>query len=536
MPPERDGSYARPVTSAPSRTAVLAAAAVLLACALAMLTGAGVPEVVFGAVTLSALLLVLDHGYRSWRSARREYARAREISAVVPAEIARAASIAERTRLADDIAAGLRVSLTAIEADAHAARSSSDPSARIAAVGQAARGVTGELRRQLGLPRDQPVLDRQHAPAAGPAIVPTSTDLAIAAGVTVLAVIEAIVYPIAEGLDRPWLSVVLTAVSASAILARRAAPGLGATVVGLAYLAGLAFTAPVSGGFWSIATVGGLLGTIASRGSVRLDWWCAGFLLLTAGLCTWLLDPVNVGVLLVMMAVTLACGAWARWVRSRGATFRMDAEAHLEQIDRATRSALAAERTAFAREIHDIVSHAVGLIAVQAAAAEVSWPTRPGAARAALAVIEETATRALSELDRLPINGRTGPRTAADLEQLIERIRATGTTVRVEGLGRVPPGLLELAYRVVQESLTNVLRHTSGASAGVTVVRAPHELELTVTDDGDGPGPTAGRGYGLVGLAERVGLAGGSLRLGTNSRGGFEVRAILPLAEREVPA
>jgi signal transduction histidine kinase len=190
-------------------------------------------------------------------------------------------------------------------------------------------------------------------------------------------VIEAIAYPLLDGTPRGWLSVVLTGLAAAAIVGRRTVPGPATLAIGLNYLVALAFGAPVNCGFWCLATVGGVLWTIAVRPTLtRRHATCAGFLLLAAGASAWLLDPDNAALLILNMIVALAGGGAVRFARAHIDTARERAHRHEDEIGAATAPALVAERTAFAREIHDIVSHAVGLIAVQAAAAEVSWPGR----------------------------------------------------------------------------------------------------------------------------------------------------------------
>ncbi|WP_395727911.1 sensor histidine kinase [Nakamurella sp.] len=325
----------------------------------------------------------------------------------------------------------------------------------------------------------------------------------------------------------------LTGLAAAAIVGRRTAPGPAALVVGLTYLAALAFGAPVSGGFWCLTTIGGLLWTIAVRPAAsRRDAACAGFLVLAVGASAWLLDPDNAALLMLVMSVALAGGGAVRFARSRTDTARERARWHEVEVGAATAAALAAERAAFAREIHDTVSHAVGLIAVQAAAAEVSWPGQPAAARQALGVIAATTTAALADLDRLPPRRAARPRQPADLVELIERIRAAGTPVRATGLGLIPPARLDVAYRVLQESLTNVLRHGDGAAAQVTVTTDDvDDLRIAIVDAGPAGGADdapARRGYGLIGLAERVGFAGGTLRAGPGPDGGYRVEVTLP--------
>lgn len=513
------------------RVAALAALAAAAAGALTVAAGAGVPELLFGSITLFVLLLVLDHGVRSWRLARLERRRTRTVLGVAPEVAARDAVVDERRRLAADIAAGLRESLNTIAGQAAVAVTAADPTPGIEDIHREARRATADLRRQLGLLRDPPPPAEPAAEPDPAPRTPNGPDLLIAAAVTALAVIEATAYPLLEGSTPGWLSVALTGLAAAAIVGRRTAPGPAALVVGLTYLVALAFAAPVSGGFWCLATIGGLLWTIAVRPtSTRRDAAGAGLLVLAVGASAWLLDPDNAALLMLIMIVAVGVGGAVRLARVRTDTARDRARRHEDEVGAATAAALAAERTAFAREIHDTVSHAVGLIAVQAAAAEVSWPGHPAATRQALGVIAATTTAALADLDRTSPRRPPRPPRPDDLSELINRIRAAGTPVRVAGLDLVPPARLDVAYRMLQESLTNVLRHGGGATAQVTIT-VDDGLRIVVDDDGpaDGPGdPPARRGYGLVGLAERVGFAGGTLRAGPGPDGGYRVEVTLP--------
>ncbi len=515
------------------RVTGLAALAAALSGALTVTGGAGLPEWVFGSVTTFALLLVLDYGARSWRLARRESNRTRTVLGVAPETAAREAVVDERRRLAADIAVGLRNSLDRVGERAAAALTAADPAPTVQEIHREAQRATADLRRHLGLLRDPPPAAPTTTSNTPPARVPNGPDLLIAAAVTALAVAEAIVYPLLDGVARGWLSIVLTGLAAAAIVGRRTAPGPSALAIGLTYLVALAFDAPVSGGFWCLVTVGGVLWTIAARGAATgPNAACAGFLLLAAGVSAWRLDPDNAALLLMIMIVALAGGGAVRFARARAETARQRARRHEDEIGAATAAALVAERTAFAREIHDIVSHAVGLIAVQAAAAEVSWPGNPAATRRALEVIAATATATRADLGRLPPPGPAQARRPADLAALIERIRAGGTPVRATGLDLIPIERLDLAYRVLQESLTNVLRHGVGAAAQVSVA-VGDDLRIVVTDDGAGAA-SAGRGYGLIGLAERVGFAGGSMTAGPGPAGGYRVEVVLPPAADRV--
>jgi signal transduction histidine kinase len=220
-----------------------------------------------------------------------------------------------------------------------------------------------------------------------------------------------------------------------------------------------------------------------------------------------------------------------------------DARAHEERARRLEaehEAAAANERARLARELHDIVSHNVGMIAVQATAGDVVFDDDPEQARAALRAIENGARDALAELRRLLGLLRDGDRAAvvapqptlAELAELIERVRATGIDVELDVYGTPRPidAALELSvYRVVQEALTNIVRHANATQAWATVRWLPDRLEVEVADNGGGcASPTSG-GHGLVGIGERVSLLGGVLETGPAAAGGFSVRARFPL-------
>jgi signal transduction histidine kinase len=239
-------------------------------------------------------------------------------------------------------------------------------------------------------------------------------------------------------------------------------------------------------------------------------------------------------------STTLAVAPWlfGRIVRARH--LRLIA-AQREQEHRA-RIAVGDERARIARELHDVVAHSVGVIVLQAEGARRVFERDPERAREALESIERTARTALADMRRsLGVLRREDDERALapqpgvdDLNGLIEEARAGGLTVQfaVEG-ERVPlPQAIDLsAYRIVQEALTNVLKHASAARALVTVRYLGDELEVEVADDGAGAPARAadGSGLGIVGMRERVEAHGGRLHAGAESDGGFLVRASLPL-------
>ena len=212
----------------------------------------------------------------------------------------------------------------------------------------------------------------------------------------------------------------------------------------------------------------------------------------------------------------------------------------------AAREAVAAERARIARELHDVVAHAVSVMVVQAGAARTVVERDPDAARLALRRIEETGRASLTELRRLlgllkdgEPSAELSPQPGLDqLEELLSTMRASGLPVEatVEGTPRpLAPGADLTAYRVVQEALTNALKHAGDAHAHVRLRYDGPALDVEVADDGRGPVPDAapGTGHGLLGMRERVLLFGGTFDAGTRPGGGFVVRARIPT---EVPS
>lgn len=232
------------------------------------------------------------------------------------------------------------------------------------------------------------------------------------------------------------------------------------------------------------------------------------------------------------------------WLAGRTARSRHLRAAAIER-EREQREQLAVgdERARIARELHDVVAHSVGVMVVQAQGARRVLDGDPDRAREALGAIEHTGRTALEEMRRsLGVLRRDGaeaaltPQPGMDgLGALVEHTRRGGLTVEVtlEGEPRpLPQGVDLSAYRIVQEALTNAVKHASGAHARVTVRYGEHDLELEVADDGSGAsvnGSRRGSGHGLVGMRERVALYGGEVRAGPGPEGGFVVRASLPL-------
>src|SRR3954462_1375665 len=208
----------------------------------------------------------------------------------------------------------------------------------------------------------------------------------------------------------------------------------------------------------------------------------------------------------------------------------------------AARAAVATERTRIARELHDVVAHAMSVMIVQAGAARTVIDRDPVAAQEAIARVEETGRTGLAEMRRLIgvlTDAGEPPSTApmpglSELDLLLETVRAAGLPVEVVRTGMprtLPPGADLAAYRVIQESLTNALKHAGPAHARVSMDFAADRLTIEVADDGIGPGPGPGVGHGLIGMRERVALFDGTVTTGERPGGGFLVRAEIPVED-----
>ena len=242
----------------------------------------------------------------------------------------------------------------------------------------------------------------------------------------------------------------------------------------------------------------------------------------------------------VVLAGVYGLGRWLRHRRAEVARLADRAEALERNQQAAAREAGAIERATIARELHDLVAHSMAVIVLQAQAARRVLGTDPAAADGALAAIESTGREGMTELRRLldvlhveEASDDLEPRPGlAHLPALAERVGRAGmpVTVAVDGRERpLPPGVDLSAYRIVQEALTNALRHAGRASARVGVTYRADEVEVQVSDDGTGTvAPEAGGGHGLAGMRERVRLFGGTLEAGPTPTGGFCVRAVLP--------
>jgi signal transduction histidine kinase len=246
--------------------------------------------------------------------------------------------------------------------------------------------------------------------------------------------------------------------------------------------------------------------------------------------------------------LAVVCAAWAlgfavRRQRAYIAAVRAQAQDQVRAQRELAWRAVTEERLRIARELHDVVAHGMSVITVQAGVGRHVIDEQPEQARAALAVIESTGRESLREMRRLlgilREDGRDTERTPApsiaDIDDLIGRLSQAGTTVDLDirGQPRVLPGVVELsAYRIVQEALTNVVKHARTDRCRISLAYAPDTLGIEVTDDGVGAQPASeGFGHGLIGMRERTALHGGRFEAGPLPLRGYRVAASLPLED-----
>ncbi|MGW7451030.1 sensor histidine kinase [Streptomyces sp. NPDC054787] len=251
--------------------------------------------------------------------------------------------------------------------------------------------------------------------------------------------------------------------------------------------------------------------------------------------------------LLFTLFVSAAAYVLGRLQHTRQA-YTAAVEARAAELERANRieaeQAAAAERARIAREMHDILSHAVSIMIVQAEAGPVAVRRAPERAEAAFEAIAETGRDAMAQLRAMLGVLRTdaaSPRSPqpgiAALPELVDRVRASGLRVSYERTGAVrelPAALEATVHRVVQEALTNVVKHAGASLVDVTLAYGPDTLTVTVTDDGRGPGGAPG-GHGLIGIRERAAAHGGTAWTGPGPGGaGYAVRVVLVTSPLEV--
>ncbi|WP_328766739.1 sensor histidine kinase [Streptomyces sp. NBC_00286] len=339
-----------------------------------------------------------------------------------------------------------------------------------------------------------------------------------------------------------WPLVVLSALP---LAARRRYPLAAFAVVMAATLA------MVDDASW-ISVLTCVIGAISAVVHSRYRMWAMAALVIAAvlaGLAFRDTEPVLPGwssPAVVLLIAGVLAGLVRIWKRQLAAS--RDRYARLQQAqEEATRRAVEEERARIAAELHDVVTHNVSVMVIQAGAARKVMDAAPARSKEALLAVEAGGRAAMAELRHVmgllagPDTGR--PDTPADglepqpglgqLDALTERVRAAGTPVGVAVSlppDPLPPGVDLAAYRVVQEALTNTIKHAPGAEASVMIGYADDCLEIEITDTGgahDSP-PADGNGRGLIGLRERLAVYGGELTAGPTLTGGYRIKARVP--------
>ncbi|MFC3448298.1 sensor histidine kinase [Amycolatopsis speibonae] len=331
-----------------------------------------------------------------------------------------------------------------------------------------------------------------------------------------------------------WVGLLGATVLAVPLLLRRrwpwAAFGLGIPAFGMSLATSVVPVVPFASVPMALVAY-----SVATRDSRRAYAALATILVVVAAAVTvW--NGQWVTVLLPGAVVVIGWGAGMLRAQYRGYL-----EALAAQREREAEALVADERLRIARELHDVVAHSMSVITVQADMGRLVFDRKPAAAAAALGVIETTGREALTELRRmLGVLRDTGSRGTlepapglARLDGLVASTAAAGISVDVVVRGTprpLPAGVDVSAYRIVQEALTNVVKHSGTPTCRVTIGYGHDSVLLMVTDHGRG-GPPGPGGHGLVGMRERAALCGGELRAGPVP-GGFEVTARLPDGDR----
>ena len=461
-------------------------------------------------------------------SAHRAQTTAAELQATDAAAVAARIVADERARLGGQSLGLLRAAVEGMRSDAAAARIDLDP-ALIESVSRRGRQAVTELRWLLGILRSEPNPEHSSKPsAAGIRMI----DIVLAAVLFVGGVLELAFQAWQPPSPLSWaLAIVLPA----CVLVRRRFVTIACIVatagVGWGLLAG------VLPGLSSLLCIVLLAWSVGTAGLPVL--WLI-FAALAAATAAWfaLHEPSNG--LFSLAVIALPAFAGLEWSAQDRAARAASAEADRLRADLEARveTARREERLRIARELHDVASHSVGVMVMQASAASALRERDPAAAREALKTVGETAEHTLKELevmfDLLDSGAIGAPGLARaprePLQRLVDRMRKTGLEISLEQTP-VPPNLDDVVYRVVQESLTNIVRHSNARNVRIRVEWSGDEVRVGVKDDGvhraDPPSRSSETtGFGLTGLDERVEGVGGTFQAGWTDDG-FLVEAVL---------
>jgi signal transduction histidine kinase len=372
---------------------------------------------------------------------------------------------------------------------------------------------------------------------------PSWVDVVLATAVTVMGAVEV---GVGQLKGPVWATVPSVLLFGAPLLWRRRFPWT-ALLVAYGTIFGL-YVAGVDQYNFLASVASALVIVFTFAGAVELGQAVAGLVLASALLTVSALQGISG----IIWGVGLVVGAWAagRAIRARRLL--------IEELDRTTtalresreahaRDAVAAERTRIARELHDVIAHSVGVMVVQAGAAEQMIPLSPQRATTAVQSVQDCGRQALTDLRRLlgvlrpdgEDAGDLAPQPGLDaLPELLERLGGAGLDVRLTRSGPVrplAPGVDLAAYRIVQEGLTNVLKHAGAHSASLDLRYDQDGVDIEIRNGADEATlrrRVDGAGHGLIGMRERALMCGGSFAAGPEEGGGFAVRVRLPAEAR----
>lgn len=337
----------------------------------------------------------------------------------------------------------------------------------------------------------------------------------------------------------PWAQAIGYGVPALLLATRRGNPLRCALLVGVTMaLEFMVFGSPEGFGVLTLPLVASY--TVANREDRGRALWGLGAVL-GLGLVWLAFDPMTVRPVQYVQAagwllpwvIAWLLGAYLR-------TRRLYVQGLVREREERSFAAVTEERNRIARELHDVIGHSVSVMTVQASAVRRLMRPDQTRERAALETVEASGREALVEMRRMVGVLRSAgdgpnlapPPTLGQMDQLVENFRRAGLEVMVQSGGRavpLPPGLDLTAYRLIQEALTNTLKHADATRAVVRICYRADALLLSVQDNGCGPAASIEPGNGLLGMRERVAVYGGALTVHDAEGGGFELRAELPL-------
>ena len=375
---------------------------------------------------------------------------------------------------------------------------------------------------------------------------PVWADVALAVSLYALWLVGSVIAGPAAGHRPTWLDAAVSAVAVAPVMVRRVSPWLAVVLLG-----GVVVASAVLDRSAGAESLSFLVVSYTAAAMLTLRHAVAAFAVITVSVAASLFvdrPPELLSVSFSNALVLAVCFFLGRTVQTRRAyTDALEDRARAAEATReaVAREAVLDERRRIARELHDVVAHHISVMGVLATGARRTLYRDPATADDTLKTIEETGRSTLREMRRLldvlrveedapdaPVEPQPG---VARLETLAEQLRDAGLAVDLTLTGdavTLDPGVDLTVYRIVQEALTNVLKHAGRATARVVVSFTADSVDLEVSDDGRGPRPadeSRPDGHGLVGMRERVSLYGGRLHTGPRAAGGFLVRARIPL-------